>query len=462
MKQKDSIGSRRQQGIALPIIMIILVLAALVTIYTTTTSVKEQQVTADQYRSEQAFSTAQAGVDVALERHNHFEIFTVDGCGNAVQPETDITSNCTDFSGSEKGSFKVMFCDIWDDGDETANDDDDEDGITGASLMKDFLTDIYSCTNPINIADADEPDGFKNDERVGILSVGKPDDNSGRRTISVVSTPGFKVGDAPPGPPFTARGSVGLTGNLTLINRYTNLTLWLGEYLNFTSAATKTFIHDGSLDRDDSIYPDGDVGDSAYRLDMMSPDTTKSVVAASNDKIGQNADALTGDANLTNITADDMFESIFCSSKSDVKAMAKEAGLYYTSIDEIDEYQTGLIWLELSESDTLNKYIGTFESSVFLIVEFPDPDTDVFTIQGGNTTTDLTKMHFGQFFIFGNADLQGSTVIIGSLILAERAAKVSGGGTVVYDPESLKTSPEGPAGLRGIKPGTWKDWGYVN
>lgn len=436
MKLKANCESHRQRGVALPIIMVILVLAALVTLYTATTSLKEQQVTADHYRSEQAFATAQAGVYAGVERHNKFESIT--------NPENDISSGFT------KGSYIVKFCDIW---------DEDGAGKSSELLMQEFLTDMLLCTNPLS-AEA-EADGFSNDERVGVLSIGKPDDASGRRTISVVSAPGLKVGGGPPGPPLTARGASGLTGNITLINRYANITLWLGEYLDFESGAVSTYIRPplGTSDwsREEMIYIPSSTAPNKDIMDES--DSTKiSAVPTSNASNGQNADALTEDANLANLDPDDMFERVFSSDRVTVREMAMLAGQYYTDINELEddlkeETMTGLVWLQVSGDASLNYPIGTLDAPAFLVVEFSDPDTDVFTITANAPV-------YGMVFVFGNASFSGGPKIYGAMMITNQVVG-AGGGTIAYDPASLESTPEGPAGLRGIEPGTWKDWGYV-
>ena len=462
MKQKPHYGSCRQQGIALPIIMIILVLAALVTIYTTTTSVKEQQVTADQYRSEQAFAAAQAGVDDGLKRHNDYPELDIDG--NPVGDDELDMPSVPSFS---MGSYNVMFCDIWDEGDDPLADgdaapdtDDDNDGHTTVSLMADFLADTVECTNPINPADSDntDSDGFEGDRRVGILSVGKPDDASGRRTISVVSAPAFTI-DRDDGvfPPLSARGNSGITGNITVFNRYKNLTLWLGADLDFGSAAVSTFINDGTLEPDFDVYG-GTLSADEHRLAMMDPLTgpaLENAELASDIQVGQNSDALTGDINLKDMTEEELFEGVFLRKINVVKDMAIAAGQYFTDVGVLqEETRTGLIWLEVSDDVSLNNPIGTFDESAFLVVEFSDR-TKILTVTAN-------AIIYGAVFTFGQVSLKGGPVIYGALVATGSVVGGAGGGTIVYDPESLETDPEGLMGLRGIEPGTWKDWGYVN
>ena len=423
MKQKSNYGSVRQQGIALPIIMIILVLAALVTIYTTTTSVKEQQVTADQYRSEQAFSAAQAGVDTALERHNHFETPTPpDGCGITVPPERDITSDCTDFSGSEKGSFKVMFCDIWDDANDTLD----------TTKMEQFLKDKHSCLYPIT-ADAD---GFHNDRRVGILSVGKPDDNSGRRTISVISTPALFTDLAgSPVSPLVAKGVADINGGLTIINRYSNLTVWSGDETTIKSNAAKTYIEDPH-------------SPSETREEKISINPANNAILASA-KGSNNADIIDNDYNLATLTDEGLFQGYFSDTLVNIKGMSE----VYTNTNVLVEDRRGLIWLEVGgTSGNIGDWGDCTQNppkQVLLVIE--TEGTAIF-----NSTVKVC----GLVFVLGDVRLNGGLEVTGAVISVADLKVGGGGATVVYDPKVITDPLAGFRGSRGIEPGTWKDWGW--
>jgi hypothetical protein len=261
---------------------------------------------------------------------------------------------------------------------------------------------------------------------------------------------------------LTARGTVGLTGNITLINRYTNLTLWLGEDLDFGSAAVSTFIKpplaSDDWSREEMIYiPNSTPSCVSFSGPVDTDNPNGDADAASNNCVGQNSDALTGDANLTELEPDEMFERVFGRNRKLVKEMAQIAGQHYTDVKDIeDQDKSGLIWLEYDGSDSLGGNVGSFDSPAFLVVELSDPYAGVFTITTGQTEV------YGMVFVFGNANLSGGPKIYGSMMITGQMAKGAGSGTIAYDPASLESGPEGLAGLRGIEPGTWKDWGYVN
>jgi hypothetical protein len=436
MKQQILYERDRQNGIALPIIMIILVLAALVTIYTTTSSVKEQQVTADQYRSEQAFSVAQAGVDVALERHNHFEDYV-------GTPEDTISADLS------KGSFIVMFCDIWDDGDDEAK---------SAELMADFLADTLVCTNSIHPTYTNSTDstGFKGDKRVGILSVGKPDDASGRRTISIVSAPAYpRGGKAPPLSPLISKSTVDVSGTLNVINRYENSTIWSAQAAEEYSASVSTFINDGLLDP-----CTGEDCGPGERLALVNPDEDVNTTDATNIKIGQNSDVLDDDHNLAALTDGELFNGVFADSSGRLRGLFTE----YTDLADLnDDISSGkvtseirLIWLEDDDlNGQLQGDLGDCSidppEAVILVAIVADGDTLKFA--GGNNIC-------GFVFVFGDVELAGGVVVSGGMI-STGAVNGVGTFTIVYDPDAMTDPPEGYAGSRGIDAGTWKDWGWI-
>ena len=442
MKHKPNYGSSRQQGIALPIIMIILVLAALVTIYTATTSVKEQQVTADQYRSEQAFSTAQAGIEAGLKKHNDFPI--LDSDGNPVGgDESDIVSD----SSFSKGSYVVMFCDIW---------DDDGDEAKSAELMAEFLADTVICTNSIANTTIDA-NGFKNDTRVGILSVGKPDDNSGRRTISIISAPAYpRGGKGPPLQPLISRSTVDISGTMNVINRYANATIWSKAAAETYSASVATFINDGTLEP--CIGTDcGDAGER--RQALINPDEDINTLAATNEKLGQNSDVIDEDYNLAALSDFELFQGIF----SDIPNIDDIFTEYTDLADFNDDISTDkitneirLIWL--ADDDLNGQVQGDIgdcsvypPEAVILVVEVAVGDTLKFA--GGNDIC-------GFVFVFGDVELAGGVVVSGGMI-ATGAVNGVGTFTIVYDPDALTDPPEGYAGSRGVDAGTWKDWGWI-
>jgi hypothetical protein len=421
MKQQANYGGLKQQGIALPIIMVILLLAALVTIYTANTSVKEQQVTADQYRSEQAFAAAQAGVDDGLKRHNDYP--ELDNKGDPVGgDELDVVSG----SGFSMGSYKVMFCDIWD--------DDGAGPKSSEEMMQDFLTDDLTCTNPLSAED--EADGFGNDSRVGILSVGKPDDDSGKRTISVISAPALFTNPAgSPASPLVAKGVADINGGLTIINRYSNLTVWSGDETIIQSANAETYIddpHNPSVTREEKIS----IGD---------PPTN--AILASSQEIGNNADIIDYDYNLASLKPEDLFEGYFSDTLVNIKRMAE----VYTIANVPDEDRTGLIWLDVGGTSTIHGDWGDCTQN---------PPVQVLLVIEANTAIINDAKICGLVFVLGEVKLNGGLEVTGAVISVANLDVGGGGATVVYDPKVLTDPPAGFRGSRGIEPGTWKDWGW--
>jgi hypothetical protein len=73
MNKQRSRKLHQEKGlVTLAIILLLLFVATLVTLYTANTTVREQQVSANQYRADQALSAANAGLDYALAYYSKY------------------------------------------------------------------------------------------------------------------------------------------------------------------------------------------------------------------------------------------------------------------------------------------------------------------------------------------------------------------------------------------------------
>ena len=168
--------------------LIILVGITLITLFTARTTLMEQRMSANHYRSSQAFYAAQAALEIGIGYIN--QNGTDDLLDKVFPPSGDPLK--------QEYPFK-----------------------TGATLTL-SPGDCYQ-----------------------LIATGKSDDQIGRRIISqCVTTLDISRGGGPE-QPLISRSSVSLTGNASVINRYGNTTIWSGDPVTLgNSNSIKTYIRD--------------------------------------------------------------------------------------------------------------------------------------------------------------------------------------------------------------------------
>jgi len=393
----------------LVIVVLLLFLATMVTLYTATTSVREQQVSANQYRADQALSAANAGLDFAYAYYekNAGPDADMDGVVDALVVPTGLLLG---------ENLQVSTVVTYTDGDPTVDRNGDGD--------------------PTNDA-LDRPHT--------ITAQGFSDDSSATRTISievdvfsVIPPSGF------PGFPLVAKSISASGGNFSIINRFSNATIWTGGD-STTLGSAETYIWnpmDPPVTREDYIDISG------------SPDPNL-VLHASYSQGGLNSDVMEGDDNLTNMTPDEFFQNFLVEDRATLKAFAESIGQVYdastTSWDDlINDGVKGLVWMDgnWSESGSLST-LGTEQNPITLIVD-------------GNFTTSGTGPGgievIGLVYVAGDWDSGGNFEIQGGIIV-EGEVDNSGTPTIVFD-EALFDGSLGnpPGGLAATLVGTWRDW----
>lgn len=433
MKQQANFGSARQQGIALPIVMVIFVLAAMIVLYMANTSRKEQQISADQYRTEQSQNAAMAAHDWAIDYYNSVGLTDVDGNDvlDLYVPDADgddekalNVEDKADSSGSGASNLvltaKAFYCSV----DEAT-----------------FWTDPENC----NVA----PDiGAKH---VGVVSIGYSDDNTARRVITVVLAGAPLSGDDGPGQPLTTKGEIGFTGSMTIINRYFNVNIMSGGPTVLSSSASATVVGGDEVplgvDRfDESIITREDMTDT----DIDDKDGKIHSLLGSTNTRGNNADVIENVSELANLSTDpdddEFFQYFLDADKEAVIAAAEGIGQYYETCDKFDAADppptSGVIWIK---GDCATENFGTEEEPAAVFIE---GDLEF----GGNDTL------YGLLYVTGDLTITGGPTVKGSIIVeGSFPTDKAGDLTLVYDPLAI-TPSGGFLGRRSIVPGTWKDW----
>ena len=404
MKKQNFGKLRREKGMStLVVVLLLLFVATLVTLYTANSMVREQQVSANQYRSEQALSAANAGLDYALAYY-----------AKAVGPDAiDLVGGTTN-----------------------------GDGVIDLLIVPSLSGEGQTVTSNVIITDAvGGTDPFNGPH--SITSTGYSDDLTATRTIVIeVDIFGAIPSGGLPGFPLIAKGIAASGGNFSIINRFSNATIWTGAITDNIGSA-ETYVRD----------PTFNYTDRSQLISIAGVPDPDNVLHASYSQGGINSDVIENDDNLKNISADDFFENFMIADKLTVEDFTVSEGKWF-SADSIDWPDLvgirGLVWVDgdWSPSGTMPT-IGTEEFPMTLIIN------GSLTTQGGGAPAIRL---IGLLYIIGDWSSRANFAVQGGVIVEGEVNNV-GTPTIVYD-ENLYDGSLGnpPGGLAAIKNGTWKDW----
>ena len=390
----------------LVIVMILLFVATLVTLYTANSMVREQQVSANQYRADKALSTANAGLDYAIAYYAVNSGPDADG--------DDIVDNNI----LKDTRFKDLVNVTYTDGDDTVDQDGDGD--------------------PTN-------DAF--DRPHTITAIGTTEDSSATRTITVeVDLFGLLPSGSLPGFPMVTKGVAGNFGNFTIINRYSNATIWSGAGTSVIGSAN-TYVADPN---------DLPANHAEFVSFAGSPDPDQ-VLNASYSKAGLNSDVIEGDVNLANMTGDEFFRNFMLEDKQTVKAFAAGIGQLFDGDAitwnelEVADGIKGLVWIDGDFSTSGNlETIGSENYPLLLIID------GNFSTGGSGKNDEVTLI--GMIYVIGDWTSRGNFIVQGGAIVGGDV-DTSGTPVIIYDEALYDGSLGNPLGsIAAIKAGTWKDW----
>ena len=383
--------------------LIILVGITLITLFTARTTLMEQRMSANHYRSSQAYAAAYAAYSYGLSYFNQ---------GGFDQNNDGVI----DYTQAAPYSLNLT----------SANSTQ-----TSATLY--FDNNVSNCSA--------SPPNFSQGKLVG---EGLSDDGKGRHTINQCVTTLDILRGGGPEQPLISRSSVSLTGNASVINRYGNTTIWSGDPVILgNSNSIKTYIRDAGTPL------------SASTAVLESTDSTVATQIISSSNLGIGFDIIESDPALSGLTAEDFFDNTFVLSRDDIEDLAQIADQLFTDDDiaNIDGL-TGLIWIE-GDSHLSGGNIGTRTQPAIVIFNGNAQITGNPTIYG------LVYVR-GQLKVSGTVSVVGASVIEGdpSLVPAGQGP-IIGNGTInqVFAP-SLLQNDNGPplVGLTVAVAGTWKDW----
>jgi hypothetical protein len=410
-----SLNTRKNQNGAATLLtaLVLLICITLVTLLSSKTVVTETQISADNYRMAQAVAAANAAMDF--------------GVGYFDQGGFDHVINATGVAGSD-GIVDTIADRTYTSADGTQT--------TTASLT-------FNNAAGTRCVAAGETPSMKSGL---ITAIGRSDDNLAVRTLSQCVGTIDVFGGNGPKQPLIARGSVGLTGNYQIINRYNNTTAWSGDAVNIgESASASTYLRPMGTEEGDytrAQLEDDDTG-NAYTSEAVS-DRNK----------GNGVDTIASDPRLGSLTGDEFFNNFFYGDRTAMKELAESLDQVYDAADiGVAAGKSGVVWIE-GNADLNGGTYGTSDNPVILIID-------------GNLDTAGNPEIYGLLYVTGQLDAAGTVKVLGSVIVEGDPALVPageepvvgvGGVDLIYSPYTLDKSANPIIGTTTVISGSWRDW----
>lgn len=420
-----SANLNRQQGaVSLLTAMVLLTGVSLVVLTTSKTVLVETQIGADNYRTSQAVAAANYGLDYGVDYTDENGFDQVSIAATSPYAVTNGPDNLVDFTTPPRS-------------------------LTVPNLTSAFggQTTSVAMTFDNTAGTRCVPAGATPDMTNGtITATGRSDDGVAVRTITQCVGPLNILRGSGPKQPLVTQGTVALTGNARIINRYTNTTIWSGSPVQIgSSSAMETYINSST-----------DPADTESELINTNDGLHTQLV--SNRNLGKGLDIIDDDPSLGGLIGLAFFKNFFAvESRNQLKQLAISNGQYYTAISSAitTPVKSGLIWIEGNQ--TMNG--GTIGSATDPAILIVNGDMTI----GGNATIYGLLYVAGTYTVNGTPQIVGANIVEGSDLATETPATppiVSGTGTMtlIYWP-GFAEAGTGPApGLSAVVSGSWRDW----
>ena len=404
--------SRQKGATTLLVAVILLISITLVVLLTAKTVLMETKIEANNYRSSQSVAAANAALDYGLSYHNNGGL---DHNNDTIVDYVDGTGYAMTLNSSLTAGFST-----------TANvyfDNDDSDNPAGSALCS---------------PDANMQSGL-------VIATGFSDDTVASRIVSqcVGVIPLFK--DNGPEQPLISKGAVGMTGNASVINRYSNLTIWAGDPVDIgNSVSMSTY-----------LCPTNDCSNLSD-AQLMDTNSSNNAQKISSSRLGNGFDVIDSDPMLLNLTGDEFFNNFFAMSRSGMETISQNIGQYYAggNVSSDIDGNSGIIWVDGDATINSNITVGSVSSPAIVYVN-------------GNLNYSGGPTIYGVLYVVGQLNVTGTVSVIGSSIVEGDPSvvpagedPVEGNGTLnlVFAPDIFDTTTSTPEGLASVVDGSWRDW----
>jgi Tfp pilus assembly protein PilX len=392
----------RQHGAATLVVSIVLLVAiTLVTLFTAKVVLDDIKVEANTYRTAQAISAANYGLDFAIR---YFDTGGFDQLDETVSPAVAGNDGVVDSIVTTPLTL-------------------DDGGMQTTTAQVTFITDAFRCGGT-----ASWQNGL-------VQSTGLSDDGLATRTMGQCVGPISVLNGDGPEIPLISRTRIDTTGNANVINRYTNTNIWSADEVYITGASFGTYIADSA---------------NLTEAQKLDTDPTNNTTLISNRNLGNGADIISGDPSLQ--MGAGFFGNFFAAEQR--SALEELAGDQSYGAGEIDSAngQTGLLYFTGDQSMAAGTTIGSVDSPAIVIVD------GNFSMSGGATI-------YGVVFVVDQVTISGTPSIVGSLIVENEGSgpastSYSGSGTLnlVYWQNMFDGDGQPTPGLTSVVEGSWRDW----
>ena len=404
-----------QRGAATLVTAIILMIAATILAFVSAQVVlDETQVTSNDFRTSQATEAALASIDVGLAFFNN--------------NNTQIDASATEPSALELSNLEAS-CSF-------------TSGATSATELT-STNGLYYFAND-DSTDSDRCDANGETNGGTLFGVGWSDDCSATRTISVCIgvVPLFGEGEGPK-QPFITKAAVGVSGNASIVNRYTNITVWAGEDADISGNAYDTYLR-----------PSGTSIEDYLESELIDEDPSNNAQEVSNQTSGFGLDMVLGDPTLRNTTDEEFWATFFGDTKRETLKDTLDEGGRQLAAGETpppndaaaSTQTTGQYWID---GDT--EFNGNHE--------YGSPDNPVVVVVDGDLRISGSPKIYGLVYVTGELNITGTMTVVGSMISENGPNTGNGTMQVVYKPFTGDGDPEPSISNSGVAiPGSWRDW----
>ncbi|WP_304707667.1 hypothetical protein [Haliea sp. E1-2-M8] len=408
--------------------LILLIAVSLLALFSARIVINETQVAASDYRTSQAVETAMAAFDRGLAQFNA-DGGRIDVALTApTQAQLDaLVASCT-----------------------TAT------PVTDAQEI--FLPDPTDPTTPRTLGlyyfantGANDRCGAGGDPASGtIVSVGWSDDCEAQRTVSAClgTVPIFRDG-AGPKQPFVTGASVGVTGNASIINRYTDISVWAGDSAAVAGNSFGTYLRPSFTSITDFTPAQLQDNDPANNAQLVS-----------NRNSGFGVDVVLGDVSLANLTDDEFFGLFFLQDKQAMRDLADAGGNRldpgtFPPANTAGNVTSGLYWVGNAADLDVSATNTGVNGGVFGSLQEP-----VVIIINGDLSIAGNGELYGVLYVTGELKITGTPTVYGTVVSENGPNTGAGTLNLVYVPfggyGGLPPPPIVDSGV--VIPGSWRDW----
>jgi len=410
-----SIRNRQKGAATLLVAIVLLISITLVVLLTAKTVLIETKVEANNYRAGQSVAAAAAGLDYGI---SYFDNGTFDHDSNDVMDfyldaGNDIYRHNLTLTSSL--SSQVITANVY-------FDNDDSDNPAGSAM----------CTSTAGMQS-----GL-------VIASGFSDDGIASRTVSqcLGIIPIFK--DNGPDQPLISKGAVGMTGNASVINRYSNITIWSGDETDIgNSVSMSTYLWD-------------EVSSPLTSAQLIDTDPSNNAQKISSSRLGNGFDIIDSDPGLSSLTGEQFFNNFFSISRDGMESIAQNTGQHYASgnVSSDLDGQSNIIWVDGDATINSNITVGSVTEPAIVYIN------GNLNYSGGPTIYGILYV-VGQMTVTGTVSVIGSSIVEGDpLHVPAGEDPVDGNGTLnlVYAPDLFDSTTSVPDGISVIVDGSWRDW----